>query len=162
MNLNSISDSYQLTTEGYQELKFEWQKWAYKKKQLVNLLEDHWDNTSNLDNSAELLSAEEEKEFIDQKLAEVEHMLTRSKVVKPPVDKDHVDVGSKVTVQNGHGKLTIKIVGSAEANPIVGKVSDSSPLGQALLGKNEKAEFSISTPSGKHVYRVIKIHPPPN
>ena len=62
-----------------------------------------------------------------------------------------------MTVHIGKTKHTYKIVGEWEANPAEKKISESSPLGKALLGKKEGAEVEIEAPAGKIKYKVAQI-----
>mgnify|MGYP003340287931 CR=1 FL=1 len=68
-----------------------------------------------------------------------------------------VNVGSTVTVHIGKSKHTYKIVGEWEANPAEKKISESSPLGTALIGKKVGEEIEVEAPAGKVKYRVAEI-----
>jgi transcription elongation factor GreA len=60
-----------------------------------------------------------------------------------------VEVGDKILIQNQDGKIEqFTIVGSAEANPVEGKISNESPVGKALLGKKIGDEIEVATPAG--------------
>lgn len=71
---------------------------------------------------------------------------------------DQVQVGSKVTVKNSQGVETeYEIVGSNEVDPANGKISNESPLGQAMLGKKIGEVVTITTPRGEQSYTISKI-----
>jgi transcription elongation factor GreA len=66
-------------------------------------------------------------------------------------------LGSKVTLKDGGQPLIYQIVGTMEADPSNGKISDESPIGKLLLGKKVGDKAEIKTPAGSHLYRVIEI-----
>jgi len=69
-----------------------------------------------------------------------------------------VVVGSMVTVQeDGYDPETFHIVGSAEVNPMQGRISNKSPLGQALLGKSAGDTVEVSTPNGVTVFAILQV-----
>jgi len=92
----------------------------------------------------------------DRRITKLELMLRRSQVVEK-LDTDEVQLGSKVTVEYLGKKLDYYLVGQTEADPKNGRISLVSPLGKAFLGKREKDEVRVLTPSGESVYKIIKI-----
>jgi transcription elongation factor GreA len=73
-------------------------------------------------------------------------------------DNSKIAVGSVVLLTNGAGKkMEYTIVGSVEADPLEGKISDESPIGQALIGKKVNDSFTIKTPGGEVSYSVTEI-----
>ncbi|HSW98409.1 MAG TPA: GreA/GreB family elongation factor [Candidatus Saccharimonadales bacterium] len=72
---------------------------------------------------------------LDIQISNIEHILSTAEVLRKPASKAQAQLGSQVTIDLGGKKRVYTIVGSIEANPERGKVSDESPLGQSLLGK---------------------------
>ena len=68
-----------------------------------------------------------------------------------------VNVCCKVIVKNKHGKQEFSIVGSEEADPAQGKISNESPLGRAFLNKKKGDEVKVQTPKGKVHYKILQI-----
>ena len=79
-------------------------------------------------------------------------------VIKKPKTDNKVQLGSNVVLKSDEGKVReIQIVGTVEADPLNGKISDESPIGQAVLGKKEGEEVKIQTPVETTIYKVVDI-----
>ena len=87
---------------------------------------------------------------------ELEKTIREAEVVKKN-GTGWVQIGSTVIVSSNGKKEKFKIVGSAESDPLNGKISAESPLGKALLDKPKGAEVKVETPQGKIKYKIIKI-----
>lgn len=110
----------------------------------------------DLSENAEYVSAKEEQNRIEQQIAEMELLLKSAQLIEKP-DTNTVSIGNTVTLKcNGESK-TYQIVGSNEADPRNGKVSNESPIGQALLGRKAKETINIPTPAGAKECTVVKI-----
>lgn len=81
---------------------------------------------------------------LDSQISRLEHIIGTAKVIDQPASNGKVQLGSRVTVDMGGSKRTYTIVGSIEADPDRGKVSNESPLGQSLLGKKVHDRFEIT------------------
>ncbi|MDP2910206.1 MAG: GreA/GreB family elongation factor [bacterium] len=110
------------------------------------------------DLNPEYLSFQEDLEFLETRLAELENILDNFSLIKKPLGErlDLVDLGATVTVQVNDAKDEFIIVGTLEANPALGKISDESPVGHALLGSKVGDEIVISSPV-KTIYKIKKI-----
>ncbi len=103
----------------------------------------------------------QEQEFIQGRIDELEGILKNSTLIQKTAVASNgtktVDVGRKVTVAIGGKKQIFHIVGDWEAKPLEKKISGSSPLGKALMGKKvgDKAEFDA--PAGKIQYTIVEI-----
>ena len=107
----------------------------------------------------EYLAFQEDMSFLESRLAELGYILKNVELIKvPPKGKqDVVDLGATVTLEEKGGKINeFTLVGSLEANPAIGKISNESPVGKFLLGKKINEEVTITSPI-KVVYRVKKI-----
>lgn len=110
----------------------------------------------DLSENSEYAAAKQDLAFMDGRIAELETVINEAKVVNSH-SRSKVDVGCKVTLHVNGKKDTFLIVGEWEANPIEKKISNSSPLGKALLGKKVGEKVEVEAPVGKIVYKVISI-----
>ena len=78
-------------------------------------------------------------------------------VIQKPVGTDIVQVGSTVVVESDGGEETYMIVGSEEADPVGGKISNESPTGKAFLGKKRGDSVEVKTPGGSRRYEIKEI-----
>lgn len=109
--------------------------------------------------NAEYAEAKEAQSFNEGRIMELENLI-KSAVVIPqkPITKNTVQIGSQIVVKDKRGqKFEFIIVGSADTNPIEGKISNESPLGQAFLGHKQGDEIDVLTPRGKVRYKIVKI-----
>jgi transcription elongation factor GreA len=128
-----------------------------KRKEILEALE-FAKSLGDLSENAEYHQAREEQAKVEERIATIEHILQISTVVK----KHHstiVEAGSTIVVQKegDKAKQTFQIVGSEEADFAAGKISNTSPLGQALYGKKKGDSATVQTPKGKIEYKVISI-----
>lgn len=110
----------------------------------------------DLAENAEYQSARQEQEKLEARIAEVEHILSNVEVITKPKGDSKVQVGSTVTLKNGSIKK-FQVVGTVEADPLNGKISDESPIGQALLGKKLGDAVEIVTPAETATYKITDI-----
>lgn len=103
--------------------------------------------------------AKKEQAFIEGRIMTLENMIKRAKVIGSATSvSGRVEIGSKVTVRNQEGQEEhYTIVGSAEADPRQGKISNESPVGRALLGKKVGEETEVIAPAGVRKLTVISI-----
>jgi transcription elongation factor GreA len=106
----------------------------------------------------EYLTYQEDLIMLDSKLLELENILKNTKLIKmPPKEKQAaIDLGATVMVEVGESKNEFMIVGTLEANPAEGKISNESPVGSLLLGRKVGEEVVVSSPH-KAVYKIKKI-----
>jgi transcription elongation factor GreA len=96
--------------------------------------------------------------FLEGRIQTIEAQLREAVIISQNGNSDRVGVGSKVTVrEEGFDEETYHIVGSAEADPLNGKISNESPIGRALLGAKKDDTVIAETPNGQIVFKVIKI-----
>lgn len=110
----------------------------------------------DLSENAEYVNAKEEQNRIEQQIAELELTLKNARIITKS-DTAYVDVGNTVTVNCDGQQRVYHIVGSNEANPLNGKISNESPVGQALLQRKKGDRVLIPTPTGKKECVVVKI-----
>ena len=107
----------------------------------------------------EYLAFQEDLSFLDSRITELEHIIKHAALIKtPPKEKRNtIGLGASVAVEVGGRLDEFTIVGSLEANPSLGKISNESPVGKALLGHKAGEEIIVSSPV-KTTYKIKKIH----
>ncbi len=110
----------------------------------------------DLSENSDYQSAKEDLSFVDGRIAELEDLIKASQVAMPATG-DKVDFGHSVTVQINGTKAVFQIVGEWEADPMKKKISHSSPLGQALMGKKVGEKVAVDAPAGKVQYTISGI-----
>jgi transcription elongation factor GreA len=113
----------------------------------------------DLSENADYTAAKEEQGFLEGRILALERMLAEVVIVDESATLGEVRIGSRVTVieEGFDDKETFQIVGAAEANPMEGKISNVSPLGQGLIGKKVGAKVRVNTPGGATVFKIVKI-----
>ncbi|MFH2085434.1 MAG: transcription elongation factor GreA [bacterium] len=156
--MTNTNDKIQFTKSGLAEIQSELQD--LKEKKLTAAIERvaRARDFGDLSENAEYHAAKEELSFIEGRIEELEDIVVRSSVVGKNGKNGAVDIGCKVTVEVGGKDHTYEIVGEWEANPLQKKISHTSPLGQALVGKKKGDKVEFEAPAGKVVYKIKKIH----
>ncbi|OGZ18145.1 MAG: hypothetical protein A2V72_01855 [Candidatus Nealsonbacteria bacterium RBG_13_37_56] len=147
---------FYLTKKGLEDLKKEYETLkGLRSAKIKGESPKLWESE---DLNPEYLSFQEDLEFLETRLAELENVLDNfSLIEKPSKDKlGVVDLGATVTVQVDGAKDEFVVVGTLEANPALGKISDESPVGHALLGSKVGDEIIVSSPV-KTIYKIKKI-----
>lgn len=126
-----------------------------KRREIANAIHSAKEQ-GDLSENAEYIDAKEEQNRIEQQIAELEATLKNVVVITTPGNYE-VGIGNTVTLKSGGKKRTYQIVGSNEADPLQGKISNESPMGKALLGKKQGMSVVIPTPNGSQEYELMKI-----
>jgi transcription elongation factor GreA len=101
------------------------------------------------ENNAEYEDAKNDQAFVEGRILMLENIVKNATVIESPALPGVVEMGDKVLIQNQDGKIEqFTIVGSTEASPVEGKISNESPVGKALLGKKIGDEVEVKTPAG--------------
>jgi len=114
----------------------------------------------DLSENAEYDAAKDEQRDIEARIEELEGILKNAEVIlEDEVDFDKINVGCMVRVFDltYDEEMDFKIVGSTEANSLTGKISNESPVGQALLGKKVGELVTVDTQAGEIKYKVVEI-----
>jgi transcription elongation GreA/GreB family factor len=107
--------------------------------------------------NAEYKEAKSNLRKILSRIDSLKKRISHAVVIQVDESLDEVQLGSKVVVQNGDNKKVFEIVGASEIKLSVGKISHSSPVGQALLGKKINEQITIKTPAGEIQYIIKEI-----
>ncbi|MBI2097146.1 MAG: transcription elongation factor GreA [Candidatus Sungbacteria bacterium] len=112
----------------------------------------------DLSENAEYQEAKDAQSQNEARIAELEDILREAVLISENHRTDIVDIGSTVMVEAGDAaKVSYTIVGSEEADPLGGKISNESPLGKAFLGKKIGEQVSVRTPGGVQDYTIRSI-----
>lgn len=111
----------------------------------------------DLSENAEYQSARQDQEKLEARISEVEHILQNVEVISKPKGDSKVQLGSTVKLTANGTVKEFQVVGTVEADPLSGKISDESPIGQALLGKKLGDEVEIKTPSETNSFKITEI-----
>lgn len=152
-----MQKQYRLTKDGIAELEQELAALTAERVNIADRIKTARE-FGDLSENAEYQSARQEQEKNDARVAEIKHILQNYELIKTPKGDSKVQLGSKVELKSTDGKIkTFQVVGTVEANPLEGKISDESPLGRAVLGKKEGEEVEIVTPAETATYKIVDI-----
>ena len=147
---------FYLTKQGLEKIKKEYQdlknlKLSKTKGEIPKI----WHSE---DLNPEYLSFQEDLSFLESRIAELEYILKNTELIKPPPKEKQnmVNLGATVLVEVDGQNDEFMIVGSLEANPAIGKISNESPVGRMLLGHRVGDEVVVSSPI-QTVYKIKKI-----
>jgi len=112
----------------------------------------------DLSENAAYTTARQEQELVETRIAELENILRNTKIISRPDANGRVQLGSTVTLQDAKGRSKqFQVVGTAEADPLNGKISDEAPLGQALLGKVKGDEVEFKASAKATTYIIVTV-----
>ncbi len=113
----------------------------------------------DLSENAEYEAAKNEQAFVEGRIREIQHQLSNAQLIEElHGGEKEVRIGSSVTVRDeDDDEMTYTIVGSAEAKPGEGRISNELPVGAALLGKHARQKVTVQTPAGPMKFTIVKI-----
>lgn len=147
---------FHLTAKGVESLEQEYKTLVANRSaisQKIKLAREFGDLSEN----AEYSSARQDQERAEGRISEIDHILKNVDLIASPSKKDVVELGNEVELKNGDTDKTFTVVGSVQADPLNGMISDESPIGKALLGKKLGEEVEIVTPAKTTTYTIAKI-----
>lgn len=152
-----MKKQFHLTQAGVDELKAELTELVGLRSQIADRIKtarEFGDLSENMEYSA----ARQDQERNEARISEIEHILANVQVITTPKSDSKVVLGSTVELKSETGaSKRFQVVGTVEADPLNGKISDESPIGQALLGKKEGENVEIQTPAEKTTYKIVDI-----
>jgi transcription elongation factor GreA len=148
-----------LTAEGVENLRQELEHLVNVKRPALADRLHKAIQQGDLSENADYIAAKEEQGFLEGRVQQIEKMLRNAVIIRNDGSKEEVVLGSRVTVvEGGEGEEEVfRIVGPAEANPMDGKVSNESPVGQALLGRRVGDTVKVEAPRGEIVFKIVAI-----
>ncbi len=148
--------SQYISVEGLEQLKLELEELKIKRQEIAQRLEEA-KALGDLAENVEYAAAKEAQAFNEGKIVELEQLLREAIVIENNKKRDLVQIGSTIEVRADDKNRVFTIVGSEEANPAMGRISNESPLGKAFLGRKLGDVIQAETPSGKMSYKIISI-----
>lgn len=149
-----------LTDEGLKKLEEELEYLKTQKRKEVAEKIKHARGFGDLSENSEYDEAKDEQAKVELRIVELEKMLKNAKVIDDSeINLDIVSVGTKLKIYDFEydEELEYSIVGSTEADPSKGRISDESPIGKALLGKKTDDIIDIETPGGVIKVKILAI-----
>ncbi|OGI25339.1 MAG: transcription elongation factor GreA [Candidatus Moranbacteria bacterium RBG_13_45_13] len=146
-----------LTPEGRKKLEVELEMRKREMRQKIAEIIKEAKEQGDLSENAEYTEAKRQQADNERRIIELENIIRTSEV--PSFDKksDVIQMSSKVRVKFNGEEQTFVIVGSNEADPPAGKISNESPIGQALMGKRTGDKVKVMTPSGEKEYKIVEV-----
>lgn len=146
-----------ITQEGLEKLKKEVDELKnVKRKEIAERIQEAKE-LGDLSENAEYVEAKNEQGFIEGRILEIEAVLKNATIIQQTKSTNQVEVGSKIKIKGGGETKEYFIVGSNEADPGKGKISNESPLGQAFIGKKKGDVIEIKVPQGTKKFQIIAI-----
>lgn len=147
-----------ITEEGLEKLKKELDYLKTEKRQEISRRIQAAKELGDLSENAEYSEAKEQQALNEGKIAEMEETLKNAETIDDRHSRSNlVNIGSTVKVHNGKKERAFTIVGSNEANPSEGKISNETPLAMSFLGHKVNDEVEVETPRGKMKYIILEI-----
>lgn len=150
-----MKKAYQITDDGRKELEAELEELKGRRGEVAEKIAEAR-SFGDLSENAEYDNAREEQGLVETRIAEIEEILLNAETIKTG-GSSTVALGSTVELKSADKNVTYTIVGPVEANPLEGKISNESPIGQALMDKKLGDEVAITTPKGEVVYIIEAI-----
>ena len=145
-----------LTAEGLEKLKAELHELVTVERPRVAARIHEAKLDGDLSENAEYEDAKQEQSFLEGRIATLEAQLRNAAVIEKS-NGDKVGIGSKVVIKGSDGEETFTIVGSAEAAPREGRISNESPVGVALMGHKKGDTVTVQAPAGPIEYTLVRI-----
>lgn len=152
-----VGKLFKLTKEGIAELEAERDMLVKARADVADAIKTARE-FGDLAENAEYQTARQQQERNEARISELDYILANTEMIKVTTGDTKVRIGSTVLLRNADGKeKKFQIVGTVEADPLEGKISDESPIGQALLGKKEGDDVEIKTPAETTTYTIADI-----
>lgn len=147
-----------ITLEGFNRLNDELEYLKnVKRKEVAERIATAKD-LGDLSENAEYSDAKDEQSFTENRVAELENIIRSVKVINKSKKSISVQVGSTIEVEDEQqNKKRFYIVGSNEADPLAGKISNESPLGHSFIGHRLGESIEVVVPKGKIKFKILKI-----
>lgn len=155
--MNPNNEKITLTKKGYENLEEELDRLKNEKRPKAVERLSNARAEGDLSENSDYTNAREELEFLDGRISELEEVLKKADVVETGSNGDVVALGTRVRVKIDGNEHFYHIVGEWEADPAEKKISHTSPLGKALIGKKVGQEVKVNAPAGKITYNILEI-----
>jgi transcription elongation factor GreA len=146
-----------LSREGLEGLKNELESMTNVRRVEVAARIHEAKEHGDLSENAEYEDAKNEQAFVEGRIQTLQALIKNATLIDEHHGGDHVQIGSTVTVNGEEGTETFTIVGSTEARPADGRISNESPVGRALLGRKKGDKVLVHVPAGDFAYTITSI-----
>jgi len=154
-----MSNQPYLTPEGFEKIKDELNHLKTDKRKEISVRIQEAKEQGDLSENAEYTEAKNEQAFVEGKINELTDIEKNAKIIEQTNNTNIVEVGCKVKIENPDGQSQeYTIVGSKEADPSEGKISNESPIGRAFIGKKKGEEAVIVLPKGSQTVKIVEIN----
>lgn len=147
---------FRLTQSGVNELQSEHDHLVAKRGDIAESIRSARE-LGDLAENSEYQTARAEQERNEARINELNNILQNVEIIEKPKNGNKVQLGSKVTLKGPKGNKEFQVVGTVEADPLEGKISDESPIGKALIGKKVGDHVEIKTPAETTTYELVAI-----
>lgn len=149
-----------LTNEGLLNLEEELKELKVVRRKDVAAKIKEARGQGDLSENAEYDAAKEEQAEIESRIVVIENMLRNIEIIDTDSKTDTVMIGSKIKVFDNEfqEELTYTLVGSAEADPFNGKISNESPIGSAIIGHKKGDTIEVEAPDGVISFKLLEIN----
>ena len=154
--MNSMIKEAYLTKEGLAELQDELHSLKTVRRREIAEAITAAKEQGDLSENAEYQQAKDEQRRTEEKIAELEATVKHARIITNS-STEQVDIGNVVTLAWDGKNKEYRIVGSNEADPLQGKISNESPIGKSLLGRKKGEEVAIPTPAGGKKCKIVEI-----
>ncbi|MFH1111680.1 MAG: transcription elongation factor GreA [Patescibacteria group bacterium] len=146
-----------ITKDGLLKLKQEYKELREARREIANRIQEAKE-LGDLSENAEYQEAKNAQAFNEGRILDIENVLKNAEVIEENDNHSQIiQVGSTITVESGGKKQTYKIVGSNEADPASGVISNESPLGQAFIGRKVSDMVEVQVPKGAVRYKIVSV-----
>jgi transcription elongation factor GreA len=145
-----------LTREGLEKLKADLQHLVTVERPRVAARIHDAKLDGDITENAEYEDAKQEQSFLEGRIATLEAQIKNAEIIEH-VNGDRVRIGSKVKITGSDGDEEFTIVGSAEASPRDGRISNESPVGTALMGHKKGDKVTVQAPAGPIEFTVVSV-----
>lgn len=154
-----MGDVVYMTREKYEELERELEDLKKNRRKEVAENLEYAKSLGDLSENAEYQEARDLQATVERRISELEGILKSAEIVSKQGGGGLVNVGSLVSVRKKGEKEAREytIVGSEESDTASGKISNRSPLGEALMGRKKGEVVTLSTPKGKVEYEIVSV-----
>jgi len=153
----SFMKKVQVTQDGFEKMQKEYDELTKTKRPSAVTRLQTARAMGDLSENSEYTAAKEDLAFIEGRIKELEELLHNAKVVTNTPSNGIIDIGSHVRLEKDGVNIKYTIVGEFEANPTENRLSHTSPIGRALMGKRVGERVDVEVPAGKSTYKILEI-----
>lgn len=151
-----MNKTFQITKDGKAELESELEQLKGRRGEIAEKIAEARDY-GDLSENAEYDAAREEQGIVETRIAEIEDILMNAQIIKGASKDGKISLGATVDLETEDKKVSYTVVGPVEADPLEGKISNESPIGEALMGKEIGDKVVIKTPKAETEYTIKAI-----